>query len=88
MRTRSTMRKFSRKVASGTRSRGDAAIIVQIKENVNSLSFASRVTPGNIQRRTRDKKNSSYDFCESGRRITTDFTGITSFFEGNAARRR
>lgn len=57
MRNRSTTGKFSHgRVASGTGSRGDAAIIVQIKENVNSLSFASRVTPGNIQRRRETKR--------------------------------
>lgn len=57
MRSRSATGKFSHgRVASGTGSRGDAAIIVQIKENVNSLSFASRVMPGNIQRRLGTKR--------------------------------
>jgi len=55
MRSRSMTGKFShRRIASGTRSRGDAAIIVQIKENVNSLSFASRVASGNIQQRQKE----------------------------------
>lgn len=67
--TRNQTGKFPRgrvAIASGTGSRGDAAIIVQIKEDVNSLSFASRVTLGNIQlrdaRRTREKKSSD-NFC-------------------------
>lgn len=65
MRNRSTTGKFSHgRVASGTGSRGDAAIIVQIKENVNSLSFASR-NAGEYSTATRDKKNSSDDFCET-----------------------
>jgi len=65
MRSRTTEKFSHRRVASGTGSRGDAAIIVQIKENVNSLSFASRVTPGNIQRRHGTKRIRRTDFCET-----------------------
>lgn len=49
-------------ISNRTESRGDIAIIVQIKEDVNSLSFASRVTSANIQRWHRTK-NCPDDFC-------------------------
>lgn len=84
MRSCSMTEKFShRRVASGTGSRGDAAIIVQIKENVNSLSFASRVASGNIQQRQKEFVgwflwNESFTAVVD---ITTDFstTGLRDF---------
>lgn len=66
--------------------RGDATIIVQIKENVNSLSFASRRGIFNGDSRQKEFVV-RFPWSESSRHITTDFTGITIFFEGNAAYR-
>jgi len=77
-------RVLSRGSRAWRRGGGDTAIIVQIKEDVDPLSFASRIMPGNIQRR---REKLSDDFCAKGSCATNSTRKSARFCELNAAYR-